>query len=414
MSRIPSRTPPKPPPKKQSEPRSERQSEPRSELQSEPQSKLGTADASAYLVKEEPNFKGAERSGENTTKSLPKANEGIIKNTKLFQAQPKVETRFETLASTQEDSEAGQNPDPSDPWQGLAVQKVALNRYIRLGYISEDSLKNLVERFHKIQTRRQQKFRHIIREMQQDEENAAAYSSLITETEREYSYTILFLDFSRYIKSLFHRPTRRILQTAHLVYPQGALMQWAFEKLSGPKVEKAKAEKADAQKNEQKLQTKFGFTVSLLSALDEYHCSVFLVGGTSAALNRVENNFKLSFGDIQVLGRHAQKYRRAKNIEHIRTLINKSAPVLLLLASAANIHDFIDEKRSEQKMKPFLILDYPEALQDFSGKYRDKNQSVSHFVLGLGYLIFPWKWPKLLCILIFWLKICFASLVHKK
>ena len=414
MSRIPSRTPPKPPQKAQSEPKSE----PRNGLQSELKSKSGPADASAYLVKEEPNFKGAERSGENTAKSLPKANEGIIKNTKLFQAQPKVETRLDTLASAGAGSETEQNPDPSDswqdPWQGLAVQKVSLNRHIQLGYISEDSLKNLVERFHKIQTRRQQKFRHIIREMQQDEENAAAYSSLITETEREYSYTILFLDFSRYIKSLFHRPTRRILQTAHLVYPQGALMQWAFEKLSGPKTEKAKAEKADAQKNEQKLQTKFGFTVSLLSALDEYHCSVFLVGGTSAALNRVENNFKLSFGDIQVLGRHAQKYRRAKNIEHIRTLINKSAPVLLLLASSANIHDFIDEKRSEQKMKPFLILDYPEALQDFSGKYRDKNQPASHFVLGLGYLIFPWKWPKLLCILMFWLKICFASLIHKK
>ena len=330
---------------------------------------------------------------------LPKANEGILKNTKLFQDQPKKVA----------DKQAGIETNAwTDPWQGLAVKKVPLNRHIQLSYISEDSLKILVERFHKIQTRRQQKFRHIIREMQQDEENASAYSSLITSKQEEYSYNILFLDFSRYIKSLLHPPTRKILQMAHLIYPQGTLMQWAFEKLQSHTI--------NAQQNDtdREFQTKFGFTVSLLSALDEYHCSVFLVGGTSTSLNRVENNFRLSFGNIKILGRYTQKYRRTKHISQIRTLINKGAPMLLLVTNTANIHDFIDEKHSKQKMKPFLILDYPEALKDFSGKYRNKNRSVSRFMLTLGYLVFPWKWPQLFCIFIFLLKVIFASLVHKK
>ena len=326
-------------------------------------------------------------------------------------------------AKSAEPVAAAPRKEPEDPWQGLKLQRVSLNRYIQLGHISEDSLKILVERFHKIQTERQQKFRHIIREMQQDEQNASAYSSLITGTEKEYSYNILFLDFSRYMKSLFHPPTRRILQMAHLVYPQGTLMQWAFEKLSGQSSLQGRLTRG-AQQNTQdakdpagkgghEFQTKFGFTVGLLSALDEYHCSVFLVGGTSASLNRVENNFKLSFDNIKVLGRYTQKYRRTRHIEQIRTLINKGAPVLLLVARNANIHDFIDERRSEPKMKPFLILDYPEALKDFSGKYRYKNHFVLRCMLFLGYLVFPWKWPKLLCILIFLIKIFFSTLIPK-
>ena len=337
--------------------------------------------------------KGENRKNAQKEGVIPKANESILQNTKLFQAQPK------TVPDKQPDIEA-----EGDPWQGLTVKKVPLNRHIQLSYISEDSLKILVERFHKIQTKRQQKFRHIIHEMRQDEKNAPAYSSLITDAQEKISYNILFLNFSRYIKSLFHPPTRRILQMAHLVYPQGTLMQWAFEKLQSH----------TTNENDLEFQTKFGFTVSLLSALDEYHCSVFLVGGTSASLNRVENNFKLSFDNIKILGRYTQKYCKTKHIEQIRTLINKSAPVLLLVASTANIHDFMDEKRSEQKMKPFLILDYPQALKEFSGKHRDKNQSVSRFMLGMGYLIFPWKWPQLLCVLIFLLKIFFASIAHKK
>ena len=358
---------------------------------------------------------------------FPQANEQILKNTKLMQVQPAPDLpEFEQpVVLTQSGADGA---GTAAPWEGVELQKVFLNKYINLGYLSENSLKLTIERLRNMQTERQKNFKRIITEMQRDrnENKSNEYSSRIFESPNGRNFNILFLDFSCYLKSLIHFPTRRILQVADLVYPQGLLMQWAFRTLSFRQAEARPhenlRESGENQSEEQKresgkakpvyaFQTKFDFTVSLLSSLDEYHGSIFLIGGTASLLNRVEEIFKISFGNIKIVGRYTTRYRKSKRIAEVRTVINKSAPTLLLVAKNTNIHDFVDDKNTERKITSFIVLDYPEALLNFSGRYRRKKLALIRILSFLGHLILPWNWPRLLCMLIFVLKICCMTLV---
>ncbi|MEM9424098.1 MAG: WecB/TagA/CpsF family glycosyltransferase, partial [Spirochaetota bacterium] len=278
-----------------------------------------------------------------------------------------------------------------NPWHGIEPERVALNKHIKVGYVSEANLKLVIQRLRNIHMGEQKKFKKIIEEMQSDDNlnNSHEYSARISGFEGGLDFYILFLNFSRYLKSLLHPPTRRILEVADLVYPQGFLMQWAFRRLSGE----------DKPKHE--FLTKFDFAVSLFSSLDEYFCSVFLIGGKAALLNRVEENFKTSFSNVKVLGRYTTLHAKERRIDEMRTVISKTAPTLLLVAKNASIHDFIDGRSGERKIRSFLVLDYPEALRDFSGTYRRKKKLFLKVFPVLSYLIFPWQWLKLLCILTF-------------
>ncbi|WGK69853.1 WecB/TagA/CpsF family glycosyltransferase [Candidatus Haliotispira prima] len=349
-----------------------------------------------------------DRAPSDTADSLfPQADESILKNTKLLQVHP--ESNLPPGGSGAESE--------GNPWENIEPERVRLNKYIHLGYISEQSMKLVIERLYNIQTNRQKQFKRIIEEMQKSEskDKSLEYSSQISSEKESYNFNILFLDFSRYLKTLLHPPTRRILQVADLVYPQGVLMQWAFRTLAAKLYGMKGHHDNDPEKRPTyEFQTKFDFTVSLLSDLDEYHCSVFLIGSVASLLNRVEDIFKTSFNNIKILGRYTTRHGKGKNLSEIRTVINKSSPTLLLVARNANIHDFVDGKNGERRMKSFLVLDYPEALRDFSGKYRRKKRELLKTLLPISYLVFPWKWPELLCILIFLLKIFFLTLVGVK
>ncbi len=351
--------------------------------------------------------------------SMPQADENILKNTKLLQAQPGPHVTGPHVTSVYVNDESGPAIN-ANPWQGIDLVKVPLNKQIQLGYLSEEHLKQVIERLHNIQTYQQKKFRKIISEMQQDDNpnqsvKSSNYSSKIIQEQARYNFNILFLDFSHYLKSLFHPPTRRIFHVADLVYPQGILMQWAFRRLSTRQPQRSTGKAEDTESlgvnPSYEFQTRFDFTVSLLSDLDEHGCSVFLVGGTNKLLNKVEKSFQTSFHRIQILGRHySRNCRKNKRIHEVRTVINKSSPTLLLVAKRASIHDFVDDKNGERKVKSFLVLDYPNSLRDLSGKYRRRKVILCQILSIAAYCVFPWKWPKLFCIVLFFLKISFSVL----
>ena len=343
--------------------------------------------------------------------AFPKADENVLKNTRLLQVQPAPDLSGVVLSQHEWAQEEGlgidTNPNPQNPWEGIELKKVSLNKHIRLSYVSEEELRLVVCRLRNIEVHRQKKFKKIIEEMQRDEskEKSDKYSSRIVVEQDASSYAIVFLDFSRYLKSIFHRPTLRILEAVDLVYPQGALMQWAFRSLSGNRSDKNK-EKLQA---EYSFLTKFDFTVNLFSILDEYYCSIFLLGDIPVLLSCVEEVLNTSFNKIRILGRSILRYRSP--IDNIRKVINKSSPTLLLIANKAHVGEFMNSKDS---IKSHLILDYPEAMVDFSGQHRFKKRKRIKNILASISLLFPWYWPKLICIFFFLIKILFSSITSAR
>ncbi len=372
------------------------------------------ADSSDKVLKNKNKINDSKEVSQNvknqTERLFPQPNENVLKNTKLIQVQTTLDLVEETF-----DENVNKDTDPyTDPWHDIKLEKVVLNKYINLSYISEENFELVVRRLYKIENDRQKRFKKIIKEMRynKDESKSSEYIARIMDNGDGYNFNILFLNFSRYLKSLLHPPTRRVLQTANMVYPQGILMQWFFRILSAKTLNTNHSEKPVYE-----FLTEFNFTVNLLSDLDKYHCSIFLIGGTALELNHLENSLKTSFQNIKILGRYTaryQRYQRGRRINEIRTVINKSAPTLLLLTKNINIHDFIDGKNGERKIKSFFVLDYPKALQDFSSKYRPSKIVFLKVLAPLTYLLFPWKWPELFCILIFLIKILFLSIFTVK
>lgn len=74
----------------------------------------------------------------------------------------------------------------------------------------------------------------------------------------------------------------------------------------------------------------FEFTVRLLGVLEERGRSVYILGGDKHSLHKVEQNIKLTFPGLRIVGRYTGYY--PKEFErNIVTAIKKAAPDLLLV-----------------------------------------------------------------------------------
>ncbi len=84
--------------------------------------------------------------------------------------------------------------------------------------------------------------------------------------------------------------------------------------------------------------TPFDFVVRLLGVLEERGRSVYLLGGDKFQLHKVEQNIKLTFPGLRIVGRYTGYYPEEFE-RNIVTAIKKSAPDFLLVGPGIPGHD---------------------------------------------------------------------------
>jgi N-acetylglucosaminyldiphosphoundecaprenol N-acetyl-beta-D-mannosaminyltransferase len=135
----------------------------------------------------------------------------------------------------------------------------------------------------------------------------------------------------------------------------------------------------------------FEMTVRLLGALEDRKKSIYLLGGTAAALRTVEQNLRETFPGLRFVGRYTGTFNRGAESD-ILTAIRKSAPDILLVGSGvAGGNRWISTHRSE--LPAGIALYSSEAFEIFAE--RRTRTSRTAFKRGLDFvpdlLRRPWR-----------------------
>lgn len=110
----------------------------------------------------------------------------------------------------------------------------------------------------------------------------------------------------------------------------------------------------------------FDFVIRLLGIMEKYKKSLYLIGGKKQSLQTVFNNMRISFPEINIVGRYTGYY--SKQIEeNILIAMKKASPSLILTGDGLKGADkWINSKK--ESFNPGVYISCRECFAIFSGK----------------------------------------------
>ena len=177
-----------------------------------------------------------------------------------------------------------------------------------------------------------------------------------------------------------NRIYRKTLQEASLVVPISLGITRAGRFLRKPSME---------------VQTTFRFVIRLLGLLEERGATYYLLGLRRKHLLRVEENLKLTFPGLRLVGRHPGYYAQTRESD-IVTAIRKAAPNLVLIGSGIRGGDTW-VRSQKRNFAPGIYLWVPEVLEVFADIRRKppgtRGGRVAKRIRGV--ITHPWRIGKL-------------------
>ena len=126
----------------------------------------------------------------------------------------------------------------------------------------------------------------------------------------------------------------------------------------------------------------FDFIVSLLTALESYEFSSYLLGGQKQILIKIEKNMRETFPGLRIVGRYPGSFRKHEE-PTILEAIRKSSPSLLLVGKGVRGGEFWIA-RNNDKLGKGLRLWCSDIFDVFAEK--KKHPSRTSFNLGLEWI----------------------------
>jgi N-acetylglucosaminyldiphosphoundecaprenol N-acetyl-beta-D-mannosaminyltransferase len=191
---------------------------------------------------------------------------------------------------------------------------------------------------------------------------------------------------------------RKTLHEASLVVPISLGLQRAATFLERPSVE---------------AQTTFRFVIRLLGLLEERGATYYLLGLRRRHLTRVEENLRLTFPGLRLVGRHPGYYSQDRESD-IVTAIRKASPNLVLIGSGIRGGDSW-VRSNKRTFAPGIYLWVPEVLEVFADVRRKPPATRAGRVLRRfrGVLSHPWRLGKAFLFLWFGILLLFARIFGK-
>ncbi len=189
-------------------------------------------------------------------------------------------------------------------------------------------------------------------------------------------HQLILINFAGLMKARRNVQLRRVLKEASLVIPVSKLIICGSVFL---------------KKGKPIRYMPFEFIIRLLSILEKHHQSVYLLGSQTKSLHISENNLRISFPDLKIVGRHAGYYSKDREPDII-TAIKKASPALLLSGKGLYRKSrWITNNK--QNLNPGIYLWCGECFDIFSGK--KKKPAKSTWDKGLEWfpdlIKKPWK-----------------------
>lgn len=197
--------------------------------------------------------------------------------------------------------------------------------------------------------------------------------------EREERHHVVLLTTEALMRARRNKLYRKTLKEASLIVPVSLGLQRAAAFLEKPRVE---------------AQLTFRFVIRLLGLLEERNASYYLLGLKRKHLLRVEENLRLTFPGLRLVGRHPGYYSQDRESD-IVTAIRKAAPHLVLIGSGIRGGDewVRTHKRS---FSPGIYLCVPEVLDVFADIRRKPPATRAGRIMRRigGLFSHPWRFTK--------------------
>lgn len=126
----------------------------------------------------------------------------------------------------------------------------------------------------------------------------------------------------------------------------------------------------------------FDFIINLLTALEGYGFSCYLLGGKKNILIKIEKNIRETFPRLQVVGRYPGRFRKHEEVSIIEA-IRKASPSLLLVGKGVRGGEFWIPRKGS-KLGSGLRLWCSDIFDVFAE--RKKHPSQKAFDLGLDWV----------------------------
>ncbi len=197
--------------------------------------------------------------------------------------------------------------------------------------------------------------------------------------EREGRHHVVLLTTEALMRARRNRLYHKTLKEASLVVPVSLGLQRAATFLEKPRVE---------------AQLTFRFVIRLLGLLEERNASYYLLGLRRKHLLRVEENLRLTFPGLRLVGRHPGYYSQDRESD-IVTAIRKAAPDLVLIGSGIRGGDEW-VRAHKRSFSPGIYLCVPGVLEVFADVRRKPAATRAGRMMRRvgGLLTHPWRITK--------------------
>ena len=136
----------------------------------------------------------------------------------------------------------------------------------------------------------------------------------------------------------------------------------------------------------------FKFVVSLLTVLERWEYSVYLLGGADQVLKKAEKNIHSTFPRLKIVGRHERRIRKQEEPAIIEA-IRKSSPCLLLVGKGIRGGE-LWIARNSRRLSSGLRLWCSDLFDVFAEKKRRPTDAV--FEKGLENIAYCFRNPLLI------------------
>ena len=122
----------------------------------------------------------------------------------------------------------------------------------------------------------------------------------------------------------------------------------------------------------------FDFVIGLLTALESYEFSSYLLGGKKQILIKIEKNLRETFPGLRIVGRFPGSFRKQEEATIIEA-IRKASPSLLLVGKGVRGGEFWIARNSEQLGRGLRLW-----CSDIFDVFAEKKKHPSHRSFNLG------------------------------
>ncbi len=225
-------------------------------------------------------------------------------------------------------------------------------------------------------------------------------------------YHIVLLDLPLFIKSIFNKELRRVINEADLVLPKGTLFLWGIDKVlpCKDKIQTSIQDKSEhlndgsfelddegIYRSDEVFQDHSNLSLLLFKYFENRSVGFFLLGNTLDNVHLAARYIKRSFPALQIMGTHSSKQLKRRPKELLEKLRKVAPHILIFDFSRGKQEKWIHQHKDYLSSTVCIGMDREIAL--YAGKQKGLKNRITLLAKGRWLFIFQACYYLLLVVL---------------